>query len=127
MNLTDLAILASNPLVPPTAETATFNGTGYDLQPYEGVLRVTQEIGTVSGTTPSLTGKIQSSPDNSTWTDVAGAVFTAVTASTDSQTLAIDTRFVQRYIRYVGTISGTTPSFTMAVETVALPRRLGSK
>lgn len=128
MNLTDLNILTSDPLVSPAAETSTVTGAAFDLQPYEGMTKIIQEVGTVTGTTPSLTGKIQTSADGTDgWTDVTGAVFTAVTASTSSQSLGLDTRFVSRYIRYVGTITGTTPSFGLAVEIVAMARRLGSK
>jgi len=67
----------------------------------------------VSGTTPSLAGKIQESADGSTnWSDISGATFTAVTGSDNLQSISFDR--TQRYVRYVGTISGTSPSFLTA-------------
>ena len=98
------------------ARTSTLTTSGVDLQTYVGQVVVGQLVGTVSGTTPTLDGKIQSSADNSTWADVTGATFTQVTASNSSQFIAVDTRLASRYIRYVGTVAGTTPSFTMGVQ-----------
>lgn len=101
------------------ARTATVTATGLDLRGYKGVVKVCQLVGVVSGTTPTLDGKIQQSPDNSTWVDVAGATFTQVTASDSYQSIGVDLRKTGGYIRYVGTIAGTTPSFTMGVTLVA--------
>jgi hypothetical protein len=97
------------------ANTSTVTSSGVDLQSYIGQVVVAQLVGTVSGTSPTLDGKIQSSTDNSTWADVSGATFTQVTASNSAQYIAVDTRVANRYIRYVGTIAGTTPSFTSGV------------
>src|SRR5947209_7146802 len=72
-----------------------------------------QMVGTVGGTSPTLDGKIQESNDNSTWTDIPGATFTQVTASTSNQAITFDR--TKRYVRYLGTIGGTSPSFAMAV------------
>ena len=125
MNLIDLNILTATPLSRPATSTATVTGTGVDLVAYEGVLKVTQEVGAVSGTTPTLAGKIQDSADNSAWADVAGLAFTQVTAANSSQSLQVDTRSVRRFIRYVGTIGGTTPSFANAVQMIGATKRLG--
>jgi hypothetical protein len=97
------------------ARTATVTATGLDAKDYIGNLLIFQNVGTVSGTTPTLDGKIQDSADNSSWADVSGATFTQVTASDSYQQINVDTRKARRYIRYVGTIAGTTPSFTMGV------------
>jgi hypothetical protein len=99
----------------PIARTATVTSSGVDLKGYEGNYLVVQDVGAVSGTTPTLDGKIQDSADNSSFADVSGLTFTQVTASTSLLTLNVDTRLVRRYIRYVGTIGGTTPSFGMDV------------
>lgn len=103
--------------VAPAAKTATVTGASLDLQGgnYIGKLAVVQDVGVVSGTTPTLDGKIQDSADNSSWADVSGYTFNQVTASTNKQVLSVDTRAVRRYIRYVGTIAGTTPSFGLDV------------
>ncbi len=98
------------------ARTSTVTGSAVDLLGYIGKIKILQIVGTVSGTTPTLDGKIQDSADGSTgWADVTGATFTQATASDDVQSIGLDTRAVKRYIRYVGTIGGTTPSFAMGV------------
>ena len=106
-------------LSPPAARTSTVTGSAVDLLGYKGRIKVSQEVGAVTGTSPTLDGKIQDSADGSTgWADVTGATFTQVTASTSLLSIGVDTRLAKRYIRYVGTIAGTTPSFTMAVNAV---------
>lgn len=97
------------------ARTSTVTATGIDVSGYKGGLIVQQLVGVVSGTTPTLNGKLQSSPDNSAWTDISGATFTEVTASDSFQKIGVDVRDGAKYLRYVGTIAGTTPSFTMGV------------
>jgi len=107
-------LLASN-LIAGTY-TADANGAGADLQGYQGVLKIVLDSGAGGGTTPTLDVKIQDSADNSTFTDVLGKVFTQVTgASASIQSLAIDTRAVKRYIRAALTITGTSPTFGLAV------------
>lgn len=94
------------------ARTSTVTGSAVDIRDYTGRIKVLQLVGTVSGTSPTLDGKIQDSADGSTgWADVTGATFTQVTASNSSQSIGVDTRACKRYIRYVGTIAGTSPSF----------------
>jgi len=97
------------------ARTSTVTGTGFDVSGYIGNITFVQAIGTVSGTTPTLDGKIQDSADDSSYTDVSGATFTQVTASTSLISVNVDTRSVRKYLRYVGTIAGTTPVFNSAV------------
>jgi hypothetical protein len=110
----------------PVARTATVTSSGVDLKEYTGNVMIVQDVGTVSGTTPTLDGKIQDSADNSAFADVTGYTFTQVTASTSLQSLNVDTRKVRRYIRYVGTIAGTTPSFSMDVVAVGQKQVVGS-
>jgi len=110
-------LLASN-LIAGTY-TADATGAGADLQSYQGVLKIVLDSGAGGGTTPTLDVKIQDSADNSTFTDVLGKVFTQVTgASASIQSLAIDTRAVKRYIRADLTITGTSPTFGLAVTAV---------
>ena len=97
------------------ARTSTVTATGIDISGYKGGLIVQQLVGVVSGTSPTLNGKLQSSPDDSTWSDISGATFTQVTASDSFQKIGVNVRDAAKYIRYVGTIAGTTPSFTMGV------------
>ncbi len=98
---------------PPQTATSTVNGSGGDLLQGDGRCFAVQQVGTVSGTSPTLNGKIQESDDNSAWSDVAGATFTQVTASNNYQAITFDR--AKRYVRYVGTIAGTSPSFALAV------------
>jgi hypothetical protein len=100
-------------------KSSTFNSTGVDLKtgtpPRGMVARLL--ITAASGTTPTLDGKIQESADNSAWNDLV--VFPQQTAAAEiSRTFS--TR--KRYVRFVATIGGTTPSFTYEVDVVpAIP------
>lgn len=107
------------------ARTATVTGTGFDASAYIGNITFIQAIGTVSGTSPTLNGKIQDSADDSSYTDVSGATFTEVTASTSLQTLNVDSRSVRQYVRYVGTIAGTSPVFNSAVLAIGQKQAVG--
>ena len=69
-----------------------------------------QQVDTVSGTSPTLAGKIQESSDGSTWSDVANAAFAQVPASGNYQAISFER--TKRYLRYVG---GTSPSYAIAV------------
>lgn len=99
----------------PQAATASANGTGVDTLGYDSAM-ITLEVGTVSGTTPTLDVKMQHSDDNSSFSDISGATFTQVTASNASKTLNLSLGGARkRYIRAVATIAGTTPNFALAV------------
>jgi hypothetical protein len=98
----------------PQTATSTVTGSSGDLLAGDGRCFALQQVGAVSGTAPTLDGKIQESSDGSTnWTDITGATFTQVTATGNYQAITFDRS--KRYVRYVGTIAGTTPSFALAV------------
>lgn len=98
------------------ARTSTLTTSAVDVRSYKGGLIVEQLVGVVSGTSPTLAGKIQTSADGSTsWADITGATYTSVTATDSFQKIGFDVRETLGYIRYVGTIAGTSPSFTMGV------------
>jgi hypothetical protein len=97
----------------PQTVTATTSGASGDMAAGDGACFAIQQIGTVSGTSPTLAGKIQESSDASTWTDVANATFTTVTGSTNTQAISFDR--TKRYLRYAVTVGGTSPSFVVAV------------
>src|SRR5436309_4335909 len=82
----------------PQTITATATGSAIDLLAGDGPCFAIQQIGAVSGTTPTLAGKIQESADGSTnWGDVSGATFTTVTASTNTQAITFER--TKRYVR----------------------------
>jgi hypothetical protein len=98
----------------PAAQTATVTGTGQDMINNDGRCYGIQQVGAVSGTTPTLDGKFQEGDTlGGAYSDIPGATFTQVTASTNLQTITFDR--TKRFVRYVGTIAGTTPSFTFGV------------
>ncbi len=99
-------------LAPQTITTST-NGPAADLLAGDGPCFAVQQVGNVSGSSPSLTGKIQESDNGSSWTDIAGATFTPVTSAGNYQTITFERS--KRYVRYVSTVSGTGPSFAVAV------------
>lgn len=97
-----------------TTETITANGASVDA----GAGQLTTLFGGIghlhvlsaTGTSPSLTVKIQDSADNSTFADLI--TFTAATARTFERKFFTGT--VRRYIRATWTIAGTTPVFGFA-------------
>ena len=98
----------------PAARTSTVTGSAQDMIAGDGLVSVIQTVGAVSGTSPTLDGAIEESADGSTgWAAISGATFTQVTASTNLQVISFQR--TKRYLRYVGTIAGTSPSFTMCV------------
>jgi hypothetical protein len=100
-------------LKPKAAVTATANGTAVDnaASTSNGIVAVLQ-VFAISGTTPSITVSIEHSADNSTY--AALGTFTAVTSGTSAQVITT-AGTVNRYVRAVFTVSGTTPSATIAV------------
>ena len=115
----DITGIGSSFTIDPAAQvTATSTGSGIDIRDYVGRIgiRVTCPIAT-AGTSPTLIVKIQDSPDNSTFTDIAGAVFTTATGAVAvDEERAIDADAQARYIRSVATVGGSnTPTFAYAV------------
>ena len=97
----------------PQTITSTTNGSTADMISGDGSCFAVQQVGTVSGTSPTLAGKIQESSDGSTWTNVNNAAFASVTASNSYQAVSFER--TKRYLRYVGTVGGTSLSFAVAV------------
>src|SRR5262245_18966068 len=98
----------------PRTLSSSINGNAIDLITGDGRCFAVQAVGTVTGTTPSLAGKIQESADGTSgWADVTGAGFTSVTGSDNLQAISFDR--TQRYVRYVGTVAGSSPVIPTAV------------
>ncbi len=112
------------------AQTATFNSGILDVTAFSrGVLYL--RVTAVSGTTPTLNGKIQTSWDGTNWFDlnrlISGSELVAADTRTPvafaqmtgvaSEALRIGGGAIPlgRFIRIAFTIGGTTPSFTLEV------------
>ena len=114
---TKLHDIANNALLgaglAPQTVTSTTNGSAIDMINADGPCFAIQQVGNVTGTSPTLAGKIQESADGSTgWADISGATFTSVTASTNTQVITFER--TKRYLRYVATLGGSSPSFAAA-------------
>ena len=105
--------------------TSTLTGTGIDVLDYEGVTLAVLNASAGTGTTPTLDVKLQHSDDDSTYADVTGAAFTQVTDAAETagvQVLKVNVSDLKRYVRVIGTIAGTTPSFEFGVEFVGIKK-----
>ena len=118
----DWAALSYLPAIAaPTAALATsVTGTGVDCLSLDGNMGALQVVGTVASTSFTYAGKIQESDTaTGTYSDIAGATFAAIGSTTGAQiTGATSFQRTKRFLRYVGTIGGTTP--TAAVDALFL-------
>lgn len=109
-------------LVPNAVRTTTFTSSVKDVKDFVHDILVTQHSDATNGADVTLDGTIEHSVDGSTgWAAIPGAAFVQVddTAGGSFQSLIIKADHVHRYIRYVGTIAGTSPSFSFGVATAA--------
>ncbi|WIM97703.1 hypothetical protein ACTOB_001251 [Actinoplanes oblitus] len=113
----------SSPLVrgaalhpPGTARTSTGNGTAVQLGALaaDQALYVNLHVLSASGTTPSITVKVQSDDNSGMTSPTDRATFTAATTR-DAQTAKIVGAITDDYWRIAWTISGTGPSFLVIV------------
>jgi hypothetical protein len=136
-NTANTTPILANPLIPVVsttgdtgAKTATFNGATQTNTTAKGVA-VVFNIGTVTGTTPTMVCKLQGSADSgTTWFDIPSATTASLTATgvfgieiypnittvagtTTTGTTAQVSSVLPRTWRVVYTIGGTTPSFTL--------------
>jgi len=98
---------------PGTARTATGTGTGLNLGAVAAGKRMyaALHVLSVSGTTPSITARVESSVDNTFASPTTRLTFAAA-AAVGGQTLRTDgTAITDTWWRIAWTISGTTPSF----------------
>lgn len=110
------ANLAIKGLLIAQAATTTVTGTSVDLQgtinPGGRNMKVFLDVQTVAGTTPSITVKIQDSPNGTTFTDVTGAAFSAITTNLTSAGTGTSLHLVtnNRYVRAVATYTSNSTS-----------------
>lgn len=99
--------------------TSTLTATGVDVKDYDGTVQVVlMSTAATAGTTPALNVKIQHSDESgANYTDVTGATFAEVTDAGDvTEMISLKIGELKRYIRVVGTITGTsTPTFAFGV------------
>lgn len=124
MNLDYLIAGSLFTLIPNISVAASGNGTGVDISNCEGDMLVILDVGAATaGSSPTMDIKLQSSADNSTnWTDVPSGAFTQATGAS-LQKLAIHPRNLNKYLRAVKTIGGTSsPAFPVACHGIALKK-----
>lgn len=93
-----------------TTATGAVTGTTVELGD-QAQARLTLAVTAVSGTTPSVTLTLETSPDSTTWTAVAS--FAAATAVSTQYRVFTG---IDRFVRLNATaVSGTTPSVTYSV------------
>lgn len=99
--------IASAISLAPAARTATANGTGVDLVGF-GAIGALVAVGVITDGTHVV--KLQDSPDNSTWTDVAAANLSGSFPANLTSTTMVEVGYLgrQRFLRAVVTCSGTT-------------------
>ena len=105
-----------------STKTATGNGTGIDLQGYEGDILFILDSAAGGGSSPTLDVTIEDSDDNSTFGALSGAAFTQVTGSASTQKLSISADECKRYVRVKFTIGGSSPSFDFSVTGLGLKK-----
>jgi hypothetical protein len=83
-------------------------------------LQVFLDAANVSGTTPTLDVKIETSPDGTTWYQIAA--FTQVTTVASKQVLTLGSGFTAQgfgnQIRANMTTGGTTPNYTVGITAI---------
>mgnify|MGYP000966908131 CR=1 FL=1 len=104
-------------VVPSGNRNASVNGTGVDLQVYDGAVVIVTGDTVTDGT---HTPKVQESDDNSSYTDVAAAdlVGTALVAITAASVQKVSYVGAKRYIRAVVTVAGATTGAKFAAVVV---------
>lgn len=113
----DLLVAAA--ITSPTVALATnATGAGVDLSSVGVDCFAIQNVGVVNGTSATYAGKIQeASTATGTYADISGATFAALTSTTGTNILqTIKFLRTQPFVRYVGTIGGTTTTIALSVE-----------
>ena len=95
--------------IAPAVLTATTNGAGVDLRPFNSATLVVN-VGAIVGA-GNMTAKMQESDDNSAWSDVAaidtiGTALPAVLVT--GTTVRIGYKGIKRYVRAVATLNSGT-------------------
>lgn len=108
-----------------SATVTSGSGKWLNVGLHDGELLVIQNVGVLTGTNPTVTGKLQSASDaNGTGAaDISGATYTQVNANNNVQALVVDPKKVPGgFLGYVGTLGGTVGP-TALVSVVAAAKR----
>jgi len=102
-------------------ETATVTGSGV-FAPHQEYVALFVTISAISGTSATVTVKIQESADGTNFADVSSFTTTGLTA-TGTTRIAVPTVGMKcaGFVRAVSTISGTTPSITFTAFLSTVP------
>ena len=96
----------------------TTTSSAFDAKDYEGIVAITLGSAAGTGTSPTLDVKLQHcDTSGGSYADVSGAVFTQVddTAGGSGQRILVNVSDLERYLKVVATIAGTTPKFSFGV------------
>ncbi|MCS6864801.1 MAG: hypothetical protein RMJ56_18395 [Gemmataceae bacterium] len=104
--------VAVHAAVHPSPRINAFSSNAIDLISSDGDCFAIQQVGSFEEGN-SWTGRIEQSADGSSWSDIPGAVFAAVTAANNTQVLRF--RRTARYVRYSATVEGSTNELILAV------------
>lgn len=101
---------------PGTARTATGTGTGVQLGAVATGKRLYAALHVLSatGTTPSITARVESAPDNTFASPTTQLTFAAATAAGGQILRTGGTAITDTWYRLAWTITGTSPSFLLA-------------
>ena len=108
------------------AITATSTGSAISLLGNTGSFQVNVDVTAVSGTTPRMLGRVQGSFDNgANFVNVydLGVITSSTAKNFDTPAMPVDFT----HIRYVRSLTGTTPSFTNSVNRVNRPLENGKR
>jgi len=111
----------------PTAALATgVTGTGVDCIALDGQMGLVQVVGTVASTSFSFSGKVQEADTaTGTYSDITGATTPALTSTTGAQIVnSVSFQRTKRFLRYVGTEGGTTPTMSLDVMFLGTTKQL---
>jgi hypothetical protein len=101
------------PAVFPGTRTAPVTGPALDMLSGDGPCFAVQQVGGLADDTTLTGGLEESATGTGGWSAIPGATFAQVGSANNVQVCRF-TR-TQRYVRYVGTLTGETPSVELAV------------